>query len=453
MENSFDLIVIGAGPGGYETAAREAARGRSVLVVDRDMLGGTCLNRGCIPTKCLCAGVSAILELKRMAEFGVTVPDGATADYRAAVTRMNGIVAGLREGVSQALAKCTVISGEASLDKDGRVLVDGKAYTGKQVIIATGSKPAMLPIPGAELCLTSDEFLNLESLPESVTVIGAGVIGLEFASIMAAYGTAVTVVEFCPEVLPPFDAEVAKRLRSYLTRRGIKFALSAAVTSVAQDESGRMVTTYNTKKGEQTVTSNAVLMAVGRRAVVPEGLAEAGIETDRRGFIVTDPETFMTTAQGIYAIGDCNGRMMLAHAASAQGERVCGTDVDLCVIPSAVFTVPEAAMVGLTEAQAKERAAQTLDGTHQVGAAKAMYAGNGKARAMGETDGFVKVVYDKEDGRILGAHIIGAHASDLIAEFTTAIAQGLTVTDVSRRIVHGHPTLTELCSAACSAAR
>lgn len=448
-ENRFDLIVIGAGPGGYETAARAAARGDKVLVAERDLPGGTCLNRGCIPTKCLCASASAILGIMEAAEFGISVGGEVKADYGRAVARMNEVVAGLRQGVGQALGKCTVIYGEALLTKDGKVNIGGTEYSADRIIIATGSRPATLPVTGADLCMTSDDFLRLESLPESVTVIGGGVIGLEFASVMAAFGTAVTVVEYCPEILPPFDAEVAKRLRSYLSRRGIRFITGAAVTSVSRDAgTGKLVTAYTSKKGEASVESHAVLMAVGRAPVVPEGASEAGIVTDRRGFIVTDPDTFETSVPGIYAIGDCNGRMMLAHVASAQGLRVLGEDVRLDVIPSAVFTVPEAAMTGFTEAAAKAAVADPAE----VGTAKAMYAGNGKARAMGETDGFVKVVYGKSDGRILGAHIIGAHASDLIAEFVTAIDCGLTVNDVAHRLVHGHPTLSEITAGACSAA-
>lgn len=438
-----DLIVIGAGPGGFETAAAEAAKGRDVVIIERDLAGGTCLNRGCIPTKCLCASASTILTVKAAAEFGVNVPEGVTADYGKATERMRGIVAGLRADVESSLSKCRYVHGQAAFNAAGNVVVDGEEYSAPQILIATGSRPAALPIPGAELALTSDDFLHLDSLPASVAVIGGGVIGLEFASIMAAFGTEVTVIEYCKEVLPPFDAEVAKRLRSYLSRRGIKFITGAAVTAIAAEADGKRAVTYTGKKGEAVVVADAVLMSVGRRAVVPDGLAEAGIELTPRGFIAVNATTFETSRPGVYAVGDCNGLAMLAHAATAQSRRVFGEDVDMSVIPAAVFTEPEAAMAGMTEQQA-------LDAGIDAATSKAMFAGSGKARAMGHPDGFVKVVYSKGDRRILGAHIVGPHAADLITELALAIQRALTLDDIAVRLIHTHPTLAEVVSAACS---
>ena len=438
-----DLIVIGAGPGGFETAATEAAKGRDVVIIERNHAGGTCLNRGCIPTKCLCACAETILTVNAAADFGVSVPEGVMADYGKAVERMRGIVAGLRADVETSLAKCRYVHGQAAFNAAGNVVVGDEEYSAPQILIATGSKPAALPIPGADLALTSDDFLALDSLPASVAVIGGGVIGLEFASIMAAYGTEVTVIEYCKEVLPPFDADVAKRLRSYLSRRGIKFVTGAAVTAIAYASDGKRTVTYSGKKGEATVTADAVLMSVGRRAVVPEGLAEAGIELTPRGFIAVNAQTYETSRPGVYAVGDCNGLTMLAHAATAQSRRVMGEDVDMSVIPSAVFTQPEAAMAGMTEQQA-------LDAGIDTATSKAMFAGSGKARAMGHPDGFVKVVYDKGDRRILGAHIVGPHAADLITELALAIQRALTLDDIAVRLIHTHPTLAEVVSAACS---
>lgn len=444
MKQQADLIIIGAGPGGYEIAAEEAAAGRDVVLIERAEPGGTCLNRGCIPTKCLCASACLAGRLADAAALGVDV-EGVTLRFDKAVDRMRQVVDGLREDVRALTSRCRCVQGEASFNADGHVVVGEDEYIAPQTIIATGSRPAVLPVPGAELALTSDEFLKLETLPASVTVIGGGVIGLEFASIMAAFGTQVTVVEFCKEILPPFDKEVAKRLRSYLSRRGIKFNLAAAVTAIARAEGDRFEVTYNGKKGEEKVVSDAVLMAVGRRPVLPVGIEEAGIEVSPRGFIVTD-ERMQTTLPGVFAVGDCNGRMMLAHAAAAQARVAVGRNVDLRVIPSAVFTEPEAAMAGMTEEQA-------VASGHNTGTAKAMFAGNGKARAMAETDGFVKVVYDKDTRRMLGCHIVGPHAADLIAETVTAMANDMTVEEVASGIVHGHPTLSEVVSGACGAAR
>lgn len=446
---TVDLIIIGAGPGGYEVAAAQGARGRKVVLVERDQPGGTCLNRGCIPTKCLCAAAGTVLAVADAAEFGVDVA-GFTPVYARAAERMRAIVDGLRQDVRGVLRGVQLVEGEARFNADGNVavrLADGTddVYCAPTVLIATGSKPSLLPIPGAELAMTSDDFLRLDTLPENVVVIGGGVIGLEFASIMAAYGVEVTVVEFCKEVLPPFDADIAKRLRSYLSRRGIKFVMGAAVTGIAACDSGGYTVTYRGKKGDETVETQAVLMAVGRRPVLPEGLVEAGIEVSPRGFIVTDSR-MQTTRPGVYAVGDCNGRMMLAHAATAQAEVALGADINLDVVPAAVFTTPEAAMVGMTEAQAKDAGMDCAVG-------KAMFAGNGKARAQGDTDGFVKVIIDRATGRLLGCHILGPHAADLIAEPALAIANGLAAGDIVPHTIHAHPTLCETLAHAIASAR
>jgi dihydrolipoamide dehydrogenase len=438
---SADLIIIGAGPGGYELAAEQAHKGKNVVLIERDLPGGTCLNRGCIPTKCLCASASTALTVANASEFGINVA-AFTPDYGKAVERMRGIVDGLRDGVRAATAACNCVQGEASFNADGNVVVGNEVYTAPQIVIATGSKPAVLPVPGADLTMSSDEFLALDKLPASVAVIGGGVIGLEFASIMAAFGVDVTVIEYCKEILPPFDKEVAKRLRTMLTRRGVKFIVGAAVTAIAAADGGGSIVTYNGKKGEETVAADAVLMAVGRRPVLPAGLDLCGIEVSQRGFIVTD-DKMQTTRPGVYAIGDCNGRLMLAHAASAQGRVAVGEDVNLQVIPSAVFTVPEAAMAGLTTEQCE---AQGIE----FKSAKALFAGNGKARAMGEADGLVKVLYCPTSRKLIGCHIVGPHAADLVAETVTAMTMGMTVDQIASQTVHGHPTLSEVVMAACA---
>jgi dihydrolipoamide dehydrogenase len=439
-----DLIIIGAGPGGYELAAEQSHKGKNVVLIERDLPGGTCLNRGCIPTKCLCASASTALTIANATQFGINVA-AFTPDYSKAVERMRGIVDGLRDGVRAATAVCNCVQGEASFNADGNVVVGGEVYSAPQIVIATGSKPAVLPVPGADLTMSSDEFLALDKLPATVAVIGGGVIGLEFASIMAAFGVDVTVIEYCKEILPPFDREIAKRLRTMLTRRGVKFIVGAAVTAIAAGEGNSRIVTYNGKKGEETVQADAVLMAVGRRPVLPAGLDLCGVEVSQRGFIVTD-DNMQTTRPGVYAIGDCNGRLMLAHAATAQGRVAVGESVDLSVIPSAVFTSPEAAMAGLTSEQCE---AQGIE----YKAAKAMFAGNGKAQAMGEGDGLVKVLYCPNSRKLIGCHIVGPHAADLVAETVVAISQGLTVDQLAHHFVHGHPTLSEVVMTACANAK
>ncbi len=438
--NTSDIIIIGGGPGGYEIAAEAAAEGKKVTLIERDLLGGTCLNRGCIPTKCLCASASAILTVKDCAAFGVNI-EGFTTDYGTAVSRAGEVMDRLRRGISQMLAKVNVVNGEARLAAGPKVIVGEEEYTAPTILIATGSKPATLPIEGAELAMSSDDFLKLTSLPGRVCIIGGGVIGMEFASILAAFGVEVTVVEYCPEILPPFDKEVAKRLRSTLSRRGVKTVVGAKVTAIREG----MEVVYTGKKGEASVGCDAVIMAVGRRPVVPEGCEDAGIKLTQRGFIEADDE-MRTSVNGVYAVGDVNGKCMLAHAASAQARVALGEDVDLEYIPSAVFTIPECAMVGLTEEQCE------AEGIGYA-TAKAMFAANGKALAMGEGDGFVKVIYSPATRLMLGCHVIGPHASDLVAEATAFMVDGTNIDEIARGVVHGHPTLSEMLAAACAQAK
>lgn len=428
-----DIIIIGGGPGGYEIAAELAAKGRRVTLFERDRLGGTCLNRGCIPTKCLAASASTALHVKEASKFGINIGgDAVTVDYASIAARINDVTAALREGVASMLSQVEVINAEASLRPGPVIEAAGEEYRASMNIIATGSAPAKLDIPGANLALTSDEFLQLDSVPQRVVVIGGGVIGLEFASALAALGRDVTVIEYCKEVLPPFDADMAKRLRMALTRRGIKFLTGAAVRAI---ESGMRVV-YEGKRGRDAVDCDMVLMAVGRRPVVPRGAVDAGIELDGRGFIKVN-ELMQTSVDTVYAVGDVNGLCMLAHAAAAQARRACGSDVNLDIIPSAVFTEPEAAMVGLTEAQARER-------DYDVVVGRASFASNGKALAMGEADGTVKMVFARDSGFMLGCHVIGPHASDLVAEAAAAMFGMLTMEEIADELVHSHPTLSEV---------
>jgi len=433
MTEKYDLIIIGGGPGGYETAAEAAARGMHVLLVERDALGGTCLNRGCIPTKCLAAAAEKIAGMADMAEFGVEA-ELNSVDYGVARRRAAAVMDELRDGIGNILKGVDVLKGEAVLAAGPVVIVDGKEYKADKIIIATGSRPAALRCKGAEEAIDSDSFLSLESLPERLTIVGGGVIGLEFASIAAAYGVKVTVLEYCSEILPNFDADIAKRLRSYLGRRGIDIVVGAEVTEIKPDKT----VVYLRKGKEKTVEGNMVLCSVGRRAVVPEGCDAVGVEFDRRGYIVTD-ENMQTTKPGVFAIGDCNGRCLLAHAASAQGRVVLGEKVRLDVMPSVVFTMPECASTG--------------NGGEGCASVKLPYGANGKALASGHADGLVKIEYDATTGVVKACHVVGAHASDLVAIMSLVVAKGMTVGELSGEMIFAHPTLSELLAQACGQIR
>ncbi len=426
----FDLIVIGSGPGGYATAATAARGGVRTLLIERDHLGGTCLNRGCIPTKALCRSAEAAMMASSCGKLGIEI-ENVRPDYATAAARKDEVVASLREGVATVLADVTVVRGEARFAAPRVVEVLGEEYSAPKIIIATGSRPSALNIPGAELAINSDFALAATTLPESIVIIGGGVIGMEFALIYSAFGVKVTVLEYCREILPGLDAEVAKRLRMALKRRGITMVTGAEVKGIREG----LTVDYTEKGKERSVQAAMALMAVGRKAVIPEGLAAQGIELER-GFIKVD-DKMATNIPGVYAIGDCNGRCMLAHAATAQGRVALGIVGKMSdVMPAAVFTHPECGMVGLTEAQCTDRGIDCNVGT-------AIYRSNGKALAMDEPDGMVKIMTEKESGKILGCHICGAHAADLVQEVSVAMQCGMTA-DALRETIHIHPTLSEL---------
>lgn len=436
-----DLIIIGGGPGGYPAAQIAAAEGLNVVLIERDRLGGTCLNRGCIPTKAMTRVAEVAMTVTDAADYGVeTVGCPVSIDYQRATRHRDKVVTAMHEGLASTMANVNIVIGEAVVDstEPPTVTAAGTTFTAPRLIVATGAAPARLPIEGADLALTSDDLTTGSTLPESLVVIGGGVIGLEFASIFNALGSKVTIVEFLPEILPPCDAEIAKRLRTALKRRGIDIITDAAVTALRPG----MEIDYQRRGKTATLQAEAVLMAVGRRAVVPRGL---NVELNHNGSIKVDPETFETSAKGVYAVGDVNGICQLAHAATAQAERVMGREIDLSVIPSAVFTSPEVAMVGKTEKQA-------LESGHDITVGKAMFRSNGKAQAMGETDGLVKVIVDRDNDLLLGAFIVGPHAADLIEELSLAMSGRLPVHEILSS-VHAHPTLSETVTAALAAAR
>lgn len=425
-------------------AAAAAQSGFTVAVVERAELGGTCLNRGCIPTKALCRNAEVLSLLREAETFGISTGE-VNFDFAKIMERKDQVVQQLRDGVKLLLSQpgITLVQGEAVLKDAHTVTVGEEELTAPNIVIATGSKPKGLPIPGAELAMTSDDILAMDTLPKSLCVIGGGVIGMEFAGIFSALGVEVTVVEFCKEILPPFDKDVAKRLRTIMGKRGVNINVNSGVKSIAKSAGGYTVT-WETKGKEKSCECERVLMAVGRQPVLPQGLEQVGVKVGRRGIEVNDD--METNVSGIFAIGDVNARCMLAHAATAQGMRalnsILGANdrIKLDVVPSAVFTMPELSMVGLTEEQCKER---ELDYVVR----KAMFRANGKALAMGETDGLVKLIADADSRLILGCHICGPHAADLIQEVVTAMNAGAKV-DVLAQSIHGHPTLGETLAAA-----
>ena len=426
------LLIIGAGPGGYETAVEAAKRGMEVTLITEGPLGGTCLNEGCIPTKTFC-------HYAELIEQNLKAGLDCKPSFAAVSERKQTVIEQLRGGIDMLLKNVEVVQGRAQFKDSKTVVCNGIDYIADKIIIATGSVSASLPVPGAENCITSKEILELKEVPESLCVIGGGVIGLEFASIFRSFGSEVTVLEFCPNILPRFDSDLAKRLKQSLSKRGINIEVQAQVTRI----DGNTVT-YIKKEKEFTVQADKILMAVGRRPNTDGlNLEAAGIDYTRKGITVND--RFETSVPGIYAIGDVTGGIMLAHAATYQGlhalNAICGQSdsIRFDLIPAAVFTMPEVATVGLTEEQCKE---QNLE----VRCLKSFYRANGKAVSMDETDGYCKVIVDS-GGRVLGAHIIGAHASDLIHEIATAINLGATL-DQLQSIIHAHPTLSEVLQSA-----
>ena len=441
------IIIIGAGPGGYETALLAAKRGVETILVESGPVGGTCLNEGCIPTKSFCRNAEVLDGLREASVFGVT-DLSYSFDFKAVTARKNAVVEQLRGGVETLLAhkNITLVRGKASFKDQYTVTVEGQDYTADYIIIATGSVSASLPIPGADLpgILTSREILDIEEVPKRLCVIGGGVIGLEFASVFRSFGSEVTVLEYCKDILPRFDTDLAKRLKQSLGKRGIDIQTQAQVTGISE-KGGEYTVSYIRKGKEDTVTADKVLMAVGRKANVDSmNLADAGIGFTPRGIVVN--ETMQTNVFHIYAVGDINGKMMLAHAATFQGivalDHIMGLEnnVDLSVMPAAVFTSPEAASVGMTEDECKETGIA-------VKCLKSFFRANGKAVTLGETDGFCKVVVAADSGQVLGCHLFGPHSSDIIQEACAMITRKSGLKEF-QDVIHTHPTLTEVLQSA-----
>jgi len=455
-----DVVVIGSGPGGYVASIRAAQLGGRVICIEKapSEWGGTCLNWGCIPTKTMIASAERYQHVKHADKLGITITGEIGYDFPKIMTRKDKVVSTLRGGVEALLKSNHVrkVVGTAKLSGKNSVEVtapDGtkETITTKNIIIATGSAPIMPPIPGLERgasddrgtssngIWTSDEAVRTGSVPKSLLIIGGGVVGCEFAYTFNALGSQVTVVEFMEEIIPLADSEIAAELRKSLTKQGIKFNLASKVTKVEKKESGYAVTVEGAKPG--VIDCDTILVGVGRRPLLDQvGLDVVGIETDRRGVICD--EKMQTSVPGIYAIGDIvAGGFALAHVASHQGvvaaENCMGHEskMDYRAVPSPIFTAPEMATTGLSEKQAREAG-------HDVIVGKFPFRPLGKAMAIDEQDGMVKIVSERKYGEVLGVHIVGPHASDLIHEGVAAIKLESTIEELMT-MIHAHPTLSE----------
>ena len=427
-----DIIIIGSGPGGYRTAGYALQQGKQVVIIEKAEAGGTCLNSGCIPTKCLAHDAEA-----------------NASDFPAAAERKRNVMNQLRQGIEQLLSApgITLVRGEATFKDARTVTVDGIDYEADDIIIATGSSSKMPPVEGIDnpRVITSTEALNFQTLPAEIVIIGAGVIGMEFASILSRFGAKVSVIEYLKECLPVIDKDIAKRVRKQIEKlQGVTFYMDSAVKAINDNE----VVFVSNKNGKETrleCPGCPVLIATGRKPNI-EGLnlEAAGVEYSPKGITVND--NMLTSVPHIYAIGDVTGRQMLAHAATFMGFRAVNAIVGKAdkirfdIMPSAIFTYPEAAAVGLTEDQCKEQGIECR-------ALKGYYRANGKALAIDEPEGMVKLIAGA-DGRILGCTSYGAHSADIVQEVTAYMNCNATVADIADS-VHIHPTLSEILQDAC----
>ncbi|HXI34626.1 MAG TPA: dihydrolipoyl dehydrogenase [Gemmatimonadales bacterium] len=447
MANQFDVIILGGGPAGYVAAIRSAQLGLSTAVIEQDKLGGVCVNIGCIPTKALLHSAYIANLLKESKDFGVDAGTVKT-DYGVAMKRSRRVSDQNSRGVEFLMKKnkVTVVKGTGTLQPGKKVKVGGDVYEAKKaVIIATGSRVKGIPQIGLDInkttVISSDEALFLETAPKSMAIVGAGAVGMEFADVFSAFGTKITLIEALPRILPLEDADASAEMVKVYKKRGIDVIAGAKVT---QAKVGKDKVTLDVEAGgaKQQVEAAVVLMAAGR-AVNTEsiGLKETGIQLTDRGFIKVD-QNLQTTVPGYYAIGDVAGPPMLAHKGSREGVHVAEVlagqkphAIRYDNVPSVTYCHPEVASIGLTEDQCKEKKLDYVAG-------KFPFSANGRARGTGETEGFVKILRDKKYGEILGAHIVGAHASEMIHELAVARENEYTVEEIELAI-HAHPTMSE----------
>jgi len=441
--SKYDIIVLGSGPGGYVTAIRASQLGFKTAVVEKESLGGVCLNWGCIPTKALIKSAQVFEYLKHAEDYGLKVKE-AEADFDAVVKRSRGVAEGMSKGVQFLMKKnkIDVINGFGKLKPGKKVEVDGKEYSADHIIVATGARSRELPsLPqDGKKVIGYREAMTLKEQPKKMIVVGSGAIGVEFAYVYNSMGTEVTIVEYMDRIVPVEDADVSKQLEKSFKKNGIKIMTSAEVTKV--DTSGNGVkATVKTKKGEEVIEADVVLSAVGIKTNIENiGLEDVGIAVDRDKILVND--YYQTNIPGYYAIGDVTPGQALAHVASAEGilcvEKIAGQHVeklDYGNIPGCTYCSPEIASVGLTEQQAKDKGIDIKVG-------KFPFSASGKASAGGNKDGFVKVIFDAKYGEWLGCHMIGAGVTDMIAEAVLGRKLETTGHEVLKA-VHPHPTMSE----------
>jgi len=435
-----DLVIIGAGPGGFDTAIFAKEQGLDVVLIEKDTVGGTCLNWGCIPTKALYHNAQHIKELEELHTFGIRISE-PSIDYQVIKDRKETIVSNQIGNIQKTLAKLGVelVNGSATIQDPHTVVVNGETIEAKHIIIATGSSVKKLGFKGDTYPVVHDskDLLSLESFPKKMVVVGAGVIGSEMASIFSAFDCTVTMVEYQDEILPPLDGDIKKRARNLYKRKGIDIYTSSSLIEV-KEQDGLYFAVIEGKKKTIEIETDYVLLSTGR---VPNfgglPLDELGIECSSKGIKVN--EFKQTSIPSIYAIGDVNGELMLAHKATYDGYKAVShilnqeRNIRFDLVPSVVFSFPEIAMIGLTEEQ--------LQGTNYQ-KNKFLYKTNAKAECMNETDGFIKMLVD-EDGILVGCHIIGAHAADLIHEVSALMHMNITVLEY-KNIIHAHPTLSEI---------
>ncbi len=448
---AYDVLVIGAGPGGYVNAIRSAQLGLKTAIIDKQWLGGVCLNVGCIPSKSLLKNAEVAHTLReRSKELGFSF-ENLQLDYSVAVKRSRDVSGRLTRGIGFLMKKhnIDVFMGSAALTGKDSVEVtdkDGKAQTltAKNIVIATGASAASIPgvaVDGKRVLSYWEAILQTER-PQSVVIIGAGAIGVEFATIWSAYGTEVTIVEMLPRILPLEDEEVSAELTKAYQKRGIKLLTGTKVQSVSADEKGVTIKVSG-PEGEQTLNAEQALVAIGFKPNTRDiGLEKVGVALNERGFIKVD-ERMATSVPGIWAIGDVTGQLLLAHVASAQGilcaEAIAGqetTPLDYRMMPRATYCQPQVASFGYTEQQAR-------DAGYEIKVGRFPFQANGKALGLGEYTGFAKIITDAKYGEILGAHLIGPEVSELLPELTLAQKMELTTAEIARN-VHAHPTLSEV---------
>lgn len=453
MATTYDLAVIGSGPGGYVAAIRAAQLGLKTAIVEAEELGGVCLNWGCIPTKALLKNASVLHTIKHSDQFGIAV-DGIKPDYTKAVDRSEAVVKKQTTGLGFLMKKnqIDVIKGRGKVTAKGRITVDnGQEVQAKHIVIATGARPRLLPglTADGKVVYTAREAVHMRDLPSKLIVLGGGAIGVEFAYVFANYGVQVTIVEMADHLLPREDAEVATVVERAYKKLGIEVLAGHKVESVEQRPDGVKVK-LSSAKGPKELEAPKLLVGIGFSPNTENlGLEGLGVKTDR-GFIVAD-DFGRTNVEGLYAIGDVTGKAMLAHVASAMGvicvEQIAGhhpTPINYDRIPSCTYCEPQVASIGLTEAEAKKRGIDVKVG-------KFPFAPNGKAQALGETDGFVKLVVDTKYGEVIGAHMVGPEVTELLSEVGLGMTLETTATEIDLTI-HAHPTLSEAVKEAALAA-